>query len=144
VIVASVLGQFATIPNLSTWYADLDKPGFTPPDWVFAPAWTTLYALMAAAAWRLLHLPRGTAGKGLALGLLYAQLVLNMAWSWMFFDARSPMLGLVNIVPQWLVILAAILAAWRVDRVAAGLLVPLLVWVGYAAALNFEIWRLNG
>lgn len=144
VIAASLLGQLATLPNIPTWYADLAKPGFTPPNWVFAPVWTTLYVLMAVAAWRLLRLPPGAAGRMLALGLFYAQLALNVAWSWMFFAAHSPLLGLVNIAPQWLVILTAILAALRVDRLAALLLVPLLLWVGYAGALNFAVWRLNG
>lgn len=144
VIAASLLGQLATIPNIPTWYAGLEKPGFTPPNSVFAPVWTTLYVLMAFSAWRLLRIVPGTPGRGLALGLFYAQLALNVAWSWMFFAAHSPVLGLINIVPQWLLILATIAAAWRVDRLAAAVLVPLLLWVGYASALNFEIWRLNG
>jgi tryptophan-rich sensory protein len=144
VIAASLLGQMATTPNIPTWYAGLEKPGFTPPNWVFAPVWTSLYLLMALAAWRLLRLPPGARpGRGAALALFYAQLALNVAWSWMFFAAQSPFLGLVNIVPQWFVILAAIAAAWRVDRIAGVALLPLLVWVGYAAALNFEVWRLN-
>ncbi len=144
VAAASLLGQLAAAPNIPTWYAGLAKPGFTPPDWVFAPVWTTLYVLMAVAAWRLLRAPQGTPGRGAALALFYAQLALNAAWSWMFFAAQSPLLGLINIVPQWLTILAAVVAAQRADRIAAGLLAPLLVWVGYASVLNFEIWRLNG
>jgi tryptophan-rich sensory protein len=100
--------------------------------------------MMAVAAWRLLRLPQGTPGRALPLALFYAQLALNIAWSWMFFAAHSPQLGLLNIVPQWLVILAAIVAAWRVDKIAAAVLLPLLAWVAYAGALNFEVWRLNG
>lgn len=143
VVAASVLGQFATTPNIPTWYDTLQKPGFTPPNWVFAPVWTSLYALMALAAWRLLRLDASVRGRGAALALFYGQLALNVAWSWMFFAANSPFLGLVNIVPQWFVILAAVAAAWRVDRAAGAALIPLLIWVGYAAALNFEVWRLN-
>ncbi len=144
VIAASLLGQIATTPNIPIWYAGLEKPAFTPPSWVFAPVWTTLYALMALAAWRLLRLDPAPRGRGAALALFYGQLAINVAWSWMFFAAQSPFLGMVNIVPQWFVILAAVMAAWRVDRTAGAALAPLLIWVGYATALNFEIWRLNG
>jgi tryptophan-rich sensory protein len=143
VIGASILGQLATTPNIPTWYAALEKPGFTPPNWVFAPVWTSLYLLMALAAWRLLRLDPGVPARGAALVLFCGQLALNVAWSWMFFAAHSPLLGLVNIVPQWIAILAAVGTAWRVDRIAGAALLPLLLWVSYAGALNFEVWRLN-
>lgn len=144
VVAASLLGQLATTPNIPTWYAGLEKPAFTPPNWVFAPVWTALYALMALAAWRLLRADPARPPRGAAIALFYGQLALNVAWSWMFFAAQSPFLGALNIVPQWIAILATILAARSVDRLAAWLLVPLLLWVGYAGALTFEIWRLNG
>ena len=144
VAVALVVGQAATFPNLVPWYAGLRKPGFNPPNWVFGPVWTSLYVLMAIASWRILRLRPGTPGRGAALTAYGVQLALNVAWSWMFFAAHSPLLGLINIVPQWLVIVAAIRLAWAVDRTAAWCLVPLAVWVGYATALNVALWQLNG
>ncbi|MGD2133226.1 MAG: tryptophan-rich sensory protein [Maricaulaceae bacterium] len=143
VVAVSLLGQLATTPNIPTWYAGLDKPGFTPPNWVFAPVWTSLYLLMAVAAWRLLAAPAGTPGRKLAVWLFYVQLAFNLAWSWMFFAAQSPLLGAINIVPQWILIVGAIAASWRVDRFAAACLAPLAAWVAYAAALNFGVLILN-
>lgn len=140
----SVIGQLATRPNLEPWYAGLVKPAFNPPNWVFAPVWTTLYALMAFAAWRVLRLPRDTRGRSFALILFFAQLGMNGAWSWMFFGAQSPLLGMVNIVPQLALILLTTAAFRGLDKFAGMSLVPLAAWVTFAGVLNFEIWRLNG
>jgi benzodiazapine receptor len=82
---ASVVGQFATYPNLAPWYSGLVKPAFNPPNWIFAPVWTILYALMAFAVWRILRQPLATAARRSALTLFVLQLALNVAWSWMFF-----------------------------------------------------------
>ena len=143
-VVISLIGQAATYPNLAPWYAGLSKPAFNPPNWVFAPVWTTLYVLMAFALWRILRRPSGTPVRAAALSAFALMLALNAAWSWMFFGARSPLLGLVNIVPQLAVILAAIRLVFRLDRLAAWCLVPLAAWVAFAAVLNAAIWRLNG
>ncbi len=143
VVLASLLGQVATYPNLAPWYAGLAKPWFNPPDRVFAPVWSSLYALMAFALWRVLRLPPSPA-RTRAISLFFVQLALNAAWSWMFFAAHSPLLGLVNIVPQWLVIVATAVAFYRLDRLAGYCLVPLALWVAYAGVLNFALWRLNG
>src|SRR3569623_1327784 len=138
VVAVLELGQLATFPNLEPWYAGLAKPAFNPPNWIFGPVWTTLYALMGFALWRVL---RTTAPlRRLAVLLFYAQLVLNAAWSWMFFAAQSPAAGVANIIPQWLLIVATVAVFWRVDRLAALCLLPLAAWVGFAAVLNFEIW----
>lgn len=137
---AAWLGSQLTRPALASWYASLAKPAWTPPNWVFAPAWTTLFALMAIAgylAWRragLLSLP---------LALFALQLVLNVAWSGLFFRLKSPGAAMLEIVFLWLAILATTLSFWRVNRLAAWLFVPYLVWVAYAASLNFAIWRMN-
>ena len=144
VVVVSVLGQIATYPNLTPWYASLSKPSFNPPNWVFGPVWTTLYLLMAFALWRVLRLPPDTGGRKTALAYFFGQLALNAAWSWMFFRAHSPLLGLVDIVPQLVLIAAAVVTFARVDRIAAWCLVPLLAWVSYASLLNIAVWRLNG
>ena len=144
VAATSVIGQLATYPNLAPWYAGLVKPAFNPPNWIFAPVWTALYALMAFAVWRILRLRQTSPARGFAVFLFSVQLGLNAAWSWMFFGAHNPLLGLVNIIPQFLVILATIINFGRLDRIAAWCLVPLAAWVAYASVLNFSIWWLNG
>jgi len=144
VATASVVGQLATYPNLAPWYAGLAKPSFNPPNWIFAPVWTTLYVLMAFAVWRILRLPKASAERSLALTLFFIQLALNAAWSWMFFGANNTFLGVINIVPQFLIILATVVAFHRLDRMAAWCLVPLASWVAFAGILNVAIWRLNG
>jgi benzodiazapine receptor len=143
VAAASVLGQFATYPNLVPWYASMAKPSFNPPNWVFAPVWTALYVLMAFAVWRILRLPPSDQRRS-ALILFFVQLALNAAWSWMFFAMQSPLLGLINIVPQLIAITWTIVLFARLDRIATPCLVPLFAWVAFATALNFELWRLNG
>lgn len=142
VLATSVLGQLATTPNLA-WYAGLAKPSFNPPNWIFAPVWGALYLLMAFAVWRIMRLPPSPARR-LAATLFFIQLALNAAWAWMFFDAHSPLLGLVNIVPQALVVVATVIAFWRLDPPAGAALVPLAAWVGFAAVLNAALWTLNG
>jgi translocator protein len=144
VVAASLLGQLATYPNLRPWYAGLTKPSFNPPDWVFAPVWTTLFVLMAFAAWRILRLPRETPMRDRALVLFYLQLALNAAWSWMFFAANSPLLGLMNIVPQFVVILFTLAVFRSLDAIAGWCFVPLAAWVGFASVLNSSLWWLNG
>jgi benzodiazapine receptor len=143
VTAASVAGQLATYPNLEPWYASRAKPSFNPPNWIFAPVWTTLFILMAFSVWRILRLPR-TSTRGTALALFFIQLALNAAWSWMFFAVQSPLLGIINIVPQWLIIIATIVAFHRLNKIAAWCLFPLAAWVAFAGVLNITIWRLNG
>lgn len=144
VVAASVLGQLATYPNLTPWYAGLSKPSFNPPNWVFAPVWTSLYLLMAYSVWRILKVRNNDADRRLALTLFYLQLALNVMWSWLFFGLNSPLAGLLNIVPQFLIILATIDRFRRLDLSAALCLAPLAAWVAFASLLNLEIWRLNG
>ncbi len=144
VAAVSVAGGLVTKPNIPAWYAGLAKPGFTPPNWLFAPVWTTLYILMAYALWRILSLPRSLPGRTAAVTAFFVQLALNCLWSFAFFGARSPLAGLVVIAALLAAILATIHAFWRLDRVAALLLVPYLAWVTYATALTAAVWRLNG
>jgi len=98
---------------------------------------------MAFAVWRIMRLTQASAERRWALGLFFAQLALNAAWSWMFFAAHNPLLGLINIVPQILLILATIATFYQLDKFAACCIVPLAGWVCFAAVLNFEIWKLN-
>lgn len=132
-------GSLATTSSVGTWYAALERPSWAPPNWLFAPVWTALYAMMAVAAWRVWV----RAGWGHEMGLFGAQLTLNLAWSMLFFGGRSPIAGLVDIVALWLLIAATLQAFWRRSVLAGWLMVPYLVWVSFAASLNYAIWRLN-
>jgi tryptophan-rich sensory protein len=143
VLATSVLGQMATYPNLAPWYAGLVKPSFNPPNWIFAPVWSALYLLMAFAVWRTVRQPASRA-RFVALTLFFAQLALNAAWSWLFFASHSPLLGLIDVVPQFFIIVAAVIAFVRLDWMAALALLPLAAWVGFASVLNYAIWQLNG
>ena len=140
--VAAGLGAIATTPEIAGWYATLAKPSWQPPNWVFGPVWTTLYAMMAVAAWLVWRTRehRSVAGP---LAVFAGQLVLNVAWSWVFFGLHQPGWAAVEIVVLWLAIVATIAMFWPRSRVAAGLLVPYLLWVTFAAVLNVTIWRLN-
>lgn len=142
VFAAAALGNLATTPNIPVWYAGLQKPSFTPPGWVFGPVWTLLYAMMAYAFFRILRHPP-TLDRSRAILLFLVQLALNASWSFAFFAARSPASGLVVIALLWLAIVATIVAFLRMERTAALLLAPYLLWVSYAAALNLSIWMLN-
>jgi len=124
------------------WYAGLATPSWNPPNWIFAPVWTTLYILMGVAAW-LVWRRGGFGGARSALGLFVAQLVLNGLWSILFFGLQLPGVALVDIVLLAALIVATIVAFFRLSAGAAVLLAPYLCWVLFAAALNFELWRLN-
>lgn len=122
------------------WYADLAKPAWTPPNWLFGPVWTLLYLLIGISGW-LLWKSRDESKT--ALILWGAQLVLNASWSWIFFGLRAPGVALVEILVLLLAIAATVAAAFRSRPLAAWLLVPYLSWVAFAAALNAAIWYLN-
>jgi translocator protein len=134
------LGSLATTPNIPTWYATLNKPTWTPPNWAFGPVWTVLYGMMAVAVWLVWR----KAGWNMAVTIFAVQLALNLAWSFIFFGFHQPGLAFLEIVMLWLAIAATVLMFFQVSPVAASLLIPYLLWVSYAAALNFAIWRLNG
>jgi benzodiazapine receptor len=144
VVLVAVSASLVTRPQIPAWYAQLAKPGFTPPNWAFPVAWTLLYALMAAALWRILSLPGERPGRSGAVALFFAQLALNGLWSFAFFGGQSPLAGLAVIAALMAAILATIAAFARLDRLAALLLAPYLAWVAYAGVLNAAIWRLNG
>ncbi len=124
------------------WYAELRKPEWNPPAWIFGPVWTALYLMMAVAAW-LVWREGGWARRCRPLLIFLVQLGLNAAWSPLFFGWHRPGLAFVDIVLLWLAIIATLIAFRPVNRTAAWLLVPYLVWVTFAAVLNFRLWRLN-
>lgn len=124
------------------WYAQLAKPAWNPPNWIFGPVWTALYTMMAVAAW-LVWRKNGFRAQIRPLGLFLLQLMLNAAWSPFFFGLKSPALAFVIIVLLWLAILATTYTFWRTHRVSCALMLPYLAWVTFAAALNFALWQLN-
>jgi len=124
------------------WYANLAKPAWTPPDWIFPPVWTLLYAMMGVAAW-LIWRRRDRVDVRLALSLFIVQLAFNALWSWLFFGLHSIGLALVDIILLWLAISLTMLAFWRLRALAGVLLLPYWLWVGYALALNVALWLSN-
>lgn len=137
----SALGGAVTASSVGGWYQTLAKPSFNPPDWVFAPVWTLLYAMMAIAGWLVWR--RAGAASRAALGLFALQLVLNLGWSLIFFGAQAIGAALVEIGVLWLAILATLIAFYRIDRRAGLLLAPYLAWVSFATLLTASLWMLN-
>jgi translocator protein len=124
------------------WYERLAKPTWRPPNWLFAPVWTVLYFTIAISGW-LVWREAGFAGAALPLAIYALQLVLNAAWTPIFFGLHRPDLGFLDIVLVWLSIIATIALFFPIPAAAALLLLPYLAWVTFAAALNFAVWRLN-
>jgi tryptophan-rich sensory protein len=142
VVLAAALGNAATTPNLAGWYANLIKPALNPPNWVFGPIWTALYLLIACAFYRILRSKPSNARRR-AISVFLFQMALNCAWSFAFFAAHNPMLGLAVIVAMEAAIVAAIVLFHPIDKTAARLLWPYAAWVAFAAYLNAAIWGLN-
>lgn len=128
----------------SEWYQSLEKPSFQPPGWVFGPVWTTLYTMMGVSLSLLWHARRTKPAAEPALQLFTIQFLLNLLWSFLFFRWQNPRSAFVEILVLNVVIVLTILAAWRVSKTAALLLVPYLLWTMFAAVLNGSIWRMNG
>ena len=140
-LMVGALGSVITTPSIPTWYAALAHPAIAPPNWLFAPVWTTLYVLMGFAAWRAWKM----CGLNSTAMTLYAiQLALNLGWSAIFFGLHQIGAALVEIVVLWLAILATTILFWRADRIAGALLVPYLAWTGFATVLTEAFWKLNG
>jgi tryptophan-rich sensory protein len=123
------------------YYADLRKPSWAPPPWLFGPVWSVLYAMIGVAAWLVSR--RGGSGTGRALGLWGGQLALNAAWTPIFFGLRAPGPALVEIAVLWVAVVVTTVAFFARRTAAGALMLPYLAWVTFATALNFEIWRLN-
>jgi tryptophan-rich sensory protein len=139
---AAGVGQLLGRPPGGEWYDQLRKPSFTPPSWVFGPVWSVLYASMGVAAW-LVWRRRGLRGGARPLGLFAVQLVLNAAWTPLFFGLRLPGAALIEIAALWAAVVVTTWSFFRVSRAAGALMVPYAAWVSFAAVLNFSIWRLN-
>jgi tryptophan-rich sensory protein len=136
---AAAVGAIASA-DAASFYAQLSKPAWAPPAWVFGPVWSVLYALMGVAAWLVWRSPGSTR---MALALFAAQLVANALWSWLFFAWHRGALAAVEVLFLLALIAATVVAFWRASRLAAVLLVPYLLWVGFAAVLTWAIWQGN-
>ena len=139
---AAAVGGLFTARAVADWYPTLAKPSWTPPSWVFGPVWTVLYGMMALAAW-LVWLRRGRRPWGAAVVVFVVQLVLNAAWSPLFFGLHRPGIAFVDIAALWAALAVTVWLFFRVRWAAGVLLAPYLLWVSFAGALNFAIWRLN-
>jgi tryptophan-rich sensory protein len=140
---AGLVGSIFTSPAIPIWYAALEKPSFSPPNWLFAPAWGTLYLLMGVAAFLIWRQGFSKEGVKSALAIFLVQLVINALWSMVFFGLKSPIAGVVVIVVLWIAILFTILKFFKLSVTAGSLLIPYILWVSFATALNIAIWMLN-
>jgi tryptophan-rich sensory protein len=140
---AGLIGSFFTSPAIQSWYAALRKPAFTPPNWLFAPVWTTLFLLMGVSLFLVWRKPVSMPKVRTALVIFAVQLALNVLWSILFFGLRSPLAGFIEILILWAVILLTIVNFYRLSSTAGMLLIPYILWVSFAAFLNFSLWRLN-
>ncbi|MFZ6034593.1 MAG: TspO/MBR family protein [Patescibacteria group bacterium] len=138
---AGIIGSFFTVSSIPTWDNTLNKPGFSPPNWLFGPAWLTLYLLMGVSLylnWR----KKNKAAKS-NVRLFFIHLFFNMIWSPAFFGLRNPFLGLIIILAIWIFIIVMIIRFWKVNKTSSLLLIPYLLWVSFASLLNFYVWKLN-
>ena len=140
---AGGIGAIFTTPAIPTWYAGLKKPTFTPPNSVFGPIWITLYLLMGIAVFLVWREGLGQEGVTIAFVIFWAQLVLNILWSVIFFGLKSLFGGMVMILLLWIAILINIITFFGVSPLAGWLLIPYIIWVSIAANLNVQVWKLN-
>lgn len=141
-LLVELIGGWFTQQTVHTWYPEIAKPSWTPPDLVFAPVWTILYMLMAVSVWLIWKTPT-TKDKNIAYTVFGVQLFLNMIWSGLFFTLKNPLYGLVDLIPLWFLIIGMLVVFYRIKPLAAALLIPYFLWVSYALALNYSIWTLN-
>ena len=140
---AGFIGSIFTGDSVSSWYTLLLKPSFTPPSWLFAPVWFLLYVLMGISAFLIWRKGIRDPQVKESLIIFIIQLFLNILWSYAFFGLKSSLYGLIAIVPLWTAILLTIINFYRISKTASLLLLPYIIWVSYATALNFAIYILN-
>ncbi|UCH94300.1 MAG: tryptophan-rich sensory protein [Candidatus Aminicenantes bacterium] len=140
---AGVIGAIFNSTAVKTWYAHINKPGFTPPNWVFGPVWITLYLLMGISLFLVWNSDTNFKVKQTAMILFFIQLILNTLWSYFFFYLQSPLYGLIEIIILLIFIILTMLRFYAIRPLAAFLLVPYALWVGFATVLNYFLWQLN-
>lgn len=139
--IAAGVGAVASV-SAAAFYEQLIQPAWAPPASVFGPVWTVLYVLMALAAWMIWR-QGGFRANAMALILFLVQLAVNAAWSWLFFVWHLGAVAFFDIILLWLLIVATIVFFWRIRPLAGAILIPYLLWVSFAAVLNFSVWQLN-
>ena len=139
---AAGIGSLVTNSSVKTWYAELHRPAWTPPNWIFGPVWTTLYLMMAISAWLVWRGWSWSASR-FALMLFGIQLALNILWSIVFFGWRKPGPAFGEILLLWMMTIATAVAFYPLSLLAAWLLLPYIAWVAFASYLNFRIWQMN-
>ncbi len=139
--IAAAIGGAASI-QAGSFYTELVRPNWAPPPSIFGPVWTVLYALMGIAAWLVWRVGGFRAARS-ALTLFLVQLALNALWTWLFFSFHRGALAFADILLLWVLIVATLIAFWRIRPLAGALLVPYLLWVSFASALNYAVWHLN-
>ncbi len=137
------VASFFTASSVQSWFVTLNKPSFNPPSWLFAPVWTTLYILMGIAFFLVWESKANELIKKRAMKVYFMQLFFNFTWSFVFFYAQQPGWAVVNIVLLWLLISITIFWFSRISKIAAWFMLPYILWVTFATALNYAIWRLN-
>ena len=142
-LLAGLIGSVSTTENIPTWYETLNKPEYTPPNWVFAPVWTTLYILMGLSAYLIWKEGLSNFRVKKALTLYGIQLTLNMLWGILFFGLRNPLYGLLDITALLILLTLTTKQFKKINKNAAALLMPYILWVTYASYLNLGIWLLN-
>ncbi len=140
---AGAVGSVFTASSLENWYSLLEKPVFNPPSWIFFPVWTLLYTLMGISLYIVWD--KGLQDREVKIGLIIfgIQLVLNSLWSFLFFGLKSPYYGFVEIIFLWLAIFLTIIKFRNISKTASYLLIPYILWVSFAALLNYYLWTLN-
>lgn len=140
-LIAVGAGSVASI-KAGAFYAQLVRPEWAPPAFVFGPVWTTLYVLMAVSAWLVWRID-GVRAARMALGLFLLQLAVNVLWSWLFFRWHLGALAFADVILLWFLIVMMVSSFWRLRPLAGALQIPYLLWVGFAAVLNYSVWQLN-
>ncbi|MFA6422641.1 MAG: TspO/MBR family protein [Candidatus Buchananbacteria bacterium] len=142
-LLVGFVGSLVTIPSIDSWYQLLNKPSFNPPNWIFSPVWTALFILMGISLFIIWINKNNSKAKRIFVGLFIIQLILNFLWSFIFFGWHSPFWALMEIILLLISIIALIISAGKISKASAWLLVPYLLWVGFATFLTFNIWMLN-
>jgi len=142
-IVIGSIGSIFTTPSIGTWYDSINKPSFTPPNWVFGPVWITLFTLMGIALYLVIE--HGLKKKKIktAVTIFGIQFFFNVLWSVLFFGLRQPLYAFIEIIALWIMIALTIITFYKIEKRAGLVLLPYLIWVSIATALNFYVWILN-
>lgn len=140
---AGFVGSFFTSPVIDNWYVGIIKPSFNPPSWIFGPVWTILFILMGIAAAMIWNKGLDNNAVKIAILIFVVHLILNVLWSVFFFGMQNPGLAFMEIIILWLMIALVMYLFYQIDHRATYLLIPYILWVSFAAILNYSIWQLN-